>query len=92
MAEFELIVKENLDIDARIKKEMEAEVALMNERARIAAEKAEEEKRQKNVAHQKKINNEAVSSFMALMVEETTARALVSAIAKCQIANVFIKY
>jgi len=62
------------------------------ESASIIPWSAEEEKRQKNVAHQKRINNEAVESFMALMVEETTARALVMAIAKGQIANVFIKY
>lgn len=68
---------------------------ILNERISIEkkqAEKAEEEKRQKNVAHQKRINNEAVESLRAIRVNEELAIGIIKAIAKGQIANVFIKY
>ena len=58
-----------------------------------AAEKAEEEKRQKNVAHQKMINREAMASLLHIAgIDESKAKAIIMAIANGKIANVFIKY
>ena len=71
----------------------EAEATLVKEKARIEAEKAEEVKRQANVAHQKKINREAMASLMLLPgIDEPKAKAIVTAIVSGKIANVFIKY
>jgi len=79
-------------IEAQAKKDREAAEALRIEQVRIAAEKEAEEKRQKNVAYQKKINNNIVFALMAFDMNESTARILVGAIAKGRISNVFIKY
>ena len=80
-------------IEAQAKKDREAAELAAKEQARIAAEKAEEEKRQKNVAHQKKINNEAYASLQRIPgVDDIVAEKIVKAIAKGQVANVFIRY
>lgn len=79
-------------IAAQAKKDQEASDAAAKEQARIEAEKAEEEKRKKNVAHQKRVNNEAIDSLLALGFSQPDARLIVEAIINRKIANVFIKY
>ena len=79
-------------IEAQAKKDQDAAKLLEIQKSMEALEKAEEEKRQKNVAHQKKINNGIATALMAFEMNESTARMLVGAIAKGEVANVFIKY
>jgi hypothetical protein len=79
-------------IEAQAKKDREADELAAKEKARIDAEKAEEEKRQKNVAHQKKINNEALNSLVNIDINLADAKRIVEAIIKGKIANVFIQY
>ena len=79
-------------LEAQKIKDQEAKNIAKIRKAQISHEKAEEEKRQKNVEHHRKINNGIVTALMTFNMAETTARMLVGAIAKGQIANVFIKY
>jgi hypothetical protein len=81
MGEFELIENENLDKEAELEA-MKAEVLA----------KVQAEKRQKNVAHQKRINSHAIAALTHFGVDIITATKIIEAIAKGQIANVFIKY
>lgn len=79
-------------IEIQEKKDHEASELKAKELVRIAAEKAEEEKRQKNVAHQKKVNNESLNALVAIDINLADAKRIIKAIIKGQIANVFIKY
>lgn len=80
-------------IEVHAKKDREAAELAAKEQARIAAEKAEEKERQENVAHQKRVNNEAIGCLIqSAGVDEPVAKRVLVAIAKGQIANVFIRY
>ena len=80
-------------IEAQAKKDRDAAKLLEIQKSMEALEKAEEEKRQKDAAHQKKINNEAWASLQHIAgVGDTLAEKIVKAIAQGRVANVFIKY
>ena len=55
-------------------------------------EKAIEEKRAANKAHQKKINNEILSGLVTLGCSEQTGQDIIKAIVKGQIKNISINY
>lgn len=74
----------------------QAEEAARRERARIereqAAAKAEQERIAANKAHRRKINHEVLNGLVMFGLDEGTAKALIEAIAKSEIANVTINY
>jgi len=79
--------------EAELKAEREAKA---KEDARIAEEQritAEQEAREANKEHCRKINNEVLADLVAnTFLDDTTAKALISAIAKGLIAHTSIKY
>jgi len=82
--------------DAEKQSKINAENAAKLEREKIEKEKQDEteaaKKREANTRHKKKINNEAVSSMVAIGLSESQAKDLVTAIAKNKIKNVSIFY
>ena len=82
---------------AREKAKHDAEEAARKERERIEAEQkaieAEKQARAAKKSHQRKINNEALSSIMShALMDEQTARKLIELIAKGEIVNISINY
>jgi hypothetical protein len=88
---------------AKVEKEMavkEAERKAKEEADRIererlaeqAKQKAADEARQADVAHKKKLNNEAVATLVANGIEQYQAKQIITLIAKGLIANVTINY
>jgi len=76
--------------------EREKAAAVEAERARLAniaaAEKAEADRRAANVAHQRKINGEALADLVAAGLTEEMAKAVVVAIAKGAVRHVRLEY
>lgn len=74
----------------------QAKEAARQERIRIereqAAAKAEQERIAANKAHRRKINHEVLNGLVMFGLDEGTAKALIEAIAKSEIANVTINY
>lgn len=83
-------------IDAAARAEREKQAAIETERKRqadaVEAERLAAEQREKNKAHAKRINNEALHDFMAAGLSEEMAKAAVTAIAKGGVRNISIKY
>jgi len=83
-------------VDAEKQAKVNADNAAKAEREKIEKEKQAEidaaEKREKNTKHKKKINNEAVSSMVAVGLTEKQAKDVVTAIAQNKIKNVSIFY
>lgn len=76
--------------ELRVRQDAEAE-----EQSRLKAEaeaKVKADKAASNVAHQKKINNEAVDSLESMGVDRAVAINIVKAIATDKIKNVYINY
>lgn len=103
--EKERAVKEAAEAEerARVQREMAVkeaerkakEEAERVERDRLAAEakqKAADEARQADVAHKKKLNNEAVAALVANGIEQDQAKQIITLIAKGLIDNVTINY
>lgn len=78
------------------KAEAEKQAAIEAERQRQAdaqeAERLAAEQREKNKAHAKRINNEALQDLLTAGLTEEMAKAAITAIAKGNIRNVSIKY
>lgn len=74
----------------------QTEEAVKKERIRIereqAAAKAEQERIAANKAHRRKINHDVLNGLVMFGLDEDTAKALIEAIAKSEIANVTINY
>lgn len=85
--EKELAVKE-----AERKAREEADRKERERLAEQARQKAEDEARQVDVAHKKKLNNEAVAALVANGIEQDQAKQIITLIAKGLIANVTINY
>lgn len=83
-------------IDAAARAEREKQAAIDAERKRQAdqaeAERLETEAREKNKAHAKKINNEALDDLVDIGLSPELAKAVVVAIAKGSVRNVKINY
>lgn len=83
-------------IDAAERAEAEKQAAIEAERKRQAdaaeAERLAAEQREKNKAHAKRINNEALADLVAAGVSEECAKQAIVAIAKGDIRNVTIRY
>lgn len=83
-------------IDAAARAEREKQAAIDAERKRQAdaaeAERLETEAREKNKAHAKKINNEALDDLVEIGLSPELAKAVVVAIAKGAVRNVKISY
>lgn len=78
------------------KAEKDKQKAIEDERQRVADQKAKEEaetkKREENLNHRKKINNEAVKSFVENSYSEERAIEIVTLIAKGLIKNITVTY
>lgn len=85
--EKELAVKE-----AERKAREEADRKERERLAEQARQKAEDEARQVDVAHKKKLNNEAVAALVANGIEQDQAKQIITLIAKGLIDNVTINY
>ena len=85
--EKELAVKE-----AERKAREEADRKERERLAEQARQKAEDEARQADVAHKKKLNNEAVAALVANGIEQDQAKQIITLIAKGLIDNVTINY
>lgn len=84
--------KERAVREAQERAKREAE---QKERARLeqeAAEKREAERKAANKAHQKKINNEALSCLVAGGFTEKDGKKIIRLIAECKIKNISINY
>jgi len=79
-------------IKAQIEKDLAETARVAAENKRIADEKAAEEKRQANLAHRKKVNNEAMQSLIKVGVEDATAKLVVESVVKGLIKNISINY
>lgn len=83
-------------IDAAARAEADKQAAIDVERKRQAdaaeAERKAAEQREKNKAHAKKINNEALQDLMAAGLSEECAKQAVTAIAKGAVRNIQINY
>ncbi len=83
-------------IDAAARAEREKQQAIEAERKRqadaVEAERLAAEQREKNKAHAKRINNEALQDLVAAGLSEEMAKAAVTAIAKGDVRNISIKY
>ena len=83
--------KEALELAEREKREA-IEQAKRDEQARIAEEKRKADIKAKNHAHQKKINREALESFIAEGFEEDEGKNIITLIAKGNIKHISINY
>jgi hypothetical protein len=72
--------------------EGEAKRELEQRDATAAAEKAEQDKRDRNTQHKGKINREAAAAIAVVTADQELAKAIVSAIVKGKIPNVTINY
>jgi len=94
----ELAIKEALERAERLKIEAEErqKAAIEAEKKRQSDEEARIEKerieREQNVAHMKKINNEALKAFVENGLNEDCAKLAISLIAKKLITNITINY
>ncbi len=83
-------------LDAIAKAEADKQAAIEAERKRQSdaaeAERLAAEQREKNKAHAKRINNEALQDLVAAGLSEEMAKAAVTAIAKGDVRNISIKY
>jgi len=83
-------------VAAIAKAEADKQAAIEAERKRQAdeleAERIAAEQREKNKAHAKRINNEALQDLVAAGLTEEMAKAAVTAIAKGDVRNISIKY
>lgn len=93
-AEAQAKLKVEQDRIAKLEEEKKAKAEQEKaENERINKEKAEAEKKAKDVEHRKAINNAALKTMFNLnLLTEEQCRAIISAIAKGQIANVTINY
>ena len=83
--------KEALELAEREKQEA-IEQAKREEQDRVIQEKLKADIKAKNYAHQKKINREALDSFVAEGFEEKQAKALITTIAMGNIKHISINY
>jgi hypothetical protein len=83
-------------IHAEKQAKIDSDNAVKAEREKVEAQKLAEkqaaEKREANTRHKKKVNNEAVTSLIAIGLDDDMAKKIVTAIAKKEIKNVSIFY
>lgn len=84
--------EEKLKIEAEAREKAAIESEKKRQADEIAAAEEERLKREQNVAHMKKINNEALKSFVENGLTEDCAKLAISLIAKKLIPNITINY